>query len=108
MIKEKKKERLPWWASGKQSACQGRRHRFNPLSRKVPHAVEKPSLSATTTEPVLWSPGATAAEARAPESLRSAIREAAARRSTRTVPKSSPPSRQLEKSPHSDEDSAQP
>ena len=27
---------LPWWFSGKESACQCRRHRFNPWSRKIP------------------------------------------------------------------------
>ena len=29
----------PWWLSGKESACQCRRHRFDPWSRKMPHAV---------------------------------------------------------------------
>ena len=29
---------LPWWLSGKESACQCRRHRFNPWSRKIPRA----------------------------------------------------------------------
>ena len=27
---------LPWWLSGKESACQCRRHEFNPWSRKIP------------------------------------------------------------------------
>ena len=27
---------LPWWLSGKESACQYRRHRFNPWIRKIP------------------------------------------------------------------------
>ena len=27
---------LPWWFSGKESACQCRRHRFDPWSRKIP------------------------------------------------------------------------
>ena len=30
---------LPWWLSGKESFCQCRRHRFNPWSRKIPHAM---------------------------------------------------------------------
>ena len=30
---------LPWWLSGKESTCQCRRHRFNPWSGKIPHAV---------------------------------------------------------------------
>ena len=29
--------RLLWWLSGKESACQCRRHKFNPWSRKIPH-----------------------------------------------------------------------
>jgi len=27
---------LPWWLSGKESACQCRRHRFHPWIRKIP------------------------------------------------------------------------
>ena len=27
---------LPWWLSGKESACQSRRHGFNPWVRKIP------------------------------------------------------------------------
>src|SRR5574340_1093436 len=27
---------LPWWLSGKESACQCRRHRFDPCSGKIP------------------------------------------------------------------------
>ena len=30
---------LPWWLSGKESFCQCRRHRCNPWSRKIPHAM---------------------------------------------------------------------
>lgn len=40
---------LPWWLSGKESACQRRRHRFNPWSRKTPHAGGQLSPYATTT-----------------------------------------------------------
>ena len=29
---------LPWWSSGKESACQCRGRGFNPWSRKIPHA----------------------------------------------------------------------
>ena len=46
---------LPWWLSGKEYACQCKKHRFSPLSEKIPRAVEWLSLCATTTEPVLWS-----------------------------------------------------
>ena len=42
---------LPWWLSGKESACQCRRHRFDPWSGKIPHATEQLSLWATTVEP---------------------------------------------------------
>jgi len=27
---------LPWWSSGKESACQCSRHRFDPWSGKIP------------------------------------------------------------------------
>ena len=27
---------LPWWLSGKESACQSRRHRFDPWSSEIP------------------------------------------------------------------------
>ena len=42
---------LPWWRSGWESACQGRGHRFEPWSGKIPHATEQLGLWATTTEP---------------------------------------------------------
>ena len=32
---------LPWWLSGKESACQCRRHRFDPWSGRIPHASEQ-------------------------------------------------------------------
>ena len=53
------RRRLPWWLSGKESACQCRRHRFNPWSRKIPLAT---NLCTTTTEPVLQSLRAVANE----------------------------------------------
>ena len=31
---------LPWWLSGKESACQCRRHQFDPQSRMISHAVD--------------------------------------------------------------------
>ena len=42
---------LPWWSSGKESACQRRGHRFGPSSRKIPHATGQLSQWATTAEP---------------------------------------------------------
>uniref|UniRef100_A0A8C2QSG5 Progestin and adipoQ receptor family member 6 n=2 Tax=Capra hircus TaxID=9925 RepID=A0A8C2QSG5_CAPHI len=47
---------LPWRPRGSESAWQRRGRRFNPRSRKTPHATRQLSLRATTTEPVLWSP----------------------------------------------------
>ena len=43
----------PWWPSGKESACQCRRHRFDPWSGEIPHAAEQLSPGATPPEPVL-------------------------------------------------------
>ena len=39
--------RLPWWLSGKESAGQCSRHRFDPQSRKIPCALEQRSHCAT-------------------------------------------------------------
>ena len=44
---------LPWWLSGKASACQCRRHRFDPWSRKIPQAEDQLSPWAATTGPEL-------------------------------------------------------
>ena len=44
---------LPWWRSGWESVCQCRGHRFEPWSRKIPHAAERLTPCATTTEPAL-------------------------------------------------------
>ena len=41
---------LPWWLSCKESACQCRRHRFNPWSQKNPHALKQLSSHTTTSE----------------------------------------------------------
>ena len=49
----KKEHWLPWWCSGWESACQFRGHRFEPWSRKIPHAARQLSPCTTTTEPVL-------------------------------------------------------
>ena len=99
--------RLPW-LSGKESACQCRRQRFNPWSGKIPDAAEQLSLCTTTIETVLWSLGATTTEARTPQSSCSATREATTVRSLHSARKSGPRSPQLEKNLHSKEDPAQP
>ena len=57
---------LSWWLSGKEPTRRCRRHRFDPWSGKIPHAVEQLSPRATTTETVLESPGTTASEAHTP------------------------------------------
>ena len=44
---------MKWWRSGKESACQCRRHGFNPWSRKIPHASKQLCPCTTATELVL-------------------------------------------------------
>ena len=44
---------LPWWLSGKESACQCRRPRLDSWSGKIPHAMEQLSPCTTTIEPTL-------------------------------------------------------
>ena len=116
-------EREPWgfslWLSSKESACQCRRHRFNPWSRKISPAVELLSPCTTTTEPVLWSPGAARTEplprsywslrATGPEepvlqNKRNHCSEKPALCNWRVVPASS----KREQSPRSNKDAAQP
>ena len=62
---------LPCWHSGQESACQCRRHGFQPWCRrhgfqpwsgKIPHAAEQLSPCTTTTEPALQSLRATTTE----------------------------------------------
>ena len=58
--REKKKKEtsgLPSW-NGKESACQCRRHGYDPWSGKIPHVEGKLCPCTSTTEPVLWSLGA--------------------------------------------------
>ena len=43
---------LPWWLSGQESACQCRRHRFDPWSRELPYAAE-PLSPCAYTKPAL-------------------------------------------------------
>ena len=70
--------------------------------------MEQLSLSTAATEPVLESPGATATEAHVPETLRSAIREAAARRSTGHWTQEQPSFTATGEKPAQQKDSAQP
>ena len=57
---------LPWWFSGKESACQCRRHGFDPWFGEISHAKEQLILCSTITEPVLLDPEASATEDPAP------------------------------------------
>ena len=43
---------LPWWSSGKEYALKCRGHRFDPWSRKVPHAMGQLSPCVTITESI--------------------------------------------------------
>ena len=44
---------LPWWLSGRESACRSRRQGFDPWSRKIPRALRQLSPCATTAELVV-------------------------------------------------------
>ena len=88
---------LPWWLSGKESACQCRGHGFDPWPRKIPHAAEQLSPCTTTTEPVVYSQEATTTEptcpnyqACAPQSPLSTT-EASSLRSSCTTTREQPP-----------------
>ena len=42
---DQQNEKIPWWLSGKESACQSRKRGFNPWVRKIPWRREwKPNL----------------------------------------------------------------
>ena len=58
----KRRPGLPWWFSSKESACQRRRHKYDPWSGKIPHTETQLSQCTTALEPVLQSPGATTTE----------------------------------------------
>ena len=99
---------LPWWLSGKESACQCRRHGFDPWSGKVPHAAEQPSwgpqllrLCLRAWELQLLKPARP--RARAPQQERLLPREAWAPQL-----ESSPCSPTPEKSPRCNKDPVQP
>ena len=87
---------FPWWFSGYETAWRGRGHGFNPCSRKIPHASEQLTHALQLLSPhILLSPCFSREkpprwEAWAPQW------------------ESSPGSPQLEKSPLSNEDPAQP
>ena len=89
---------LPRWLSKKESACQCRRHEFNPWSGKIPHAVTQLSLCTTTVEPVLqmlWT------ASMKPEHPRACVQVERPPQGETHLP-------QLKKSSHSSEDPLQP
>jgi len=47
------KMRLLWWLSGKESTCQGREHRFELWSGKIPHDTKQLSPCTVTAGAVL-------------------------------------------------------
>ena len=47
---------LPWWLSGKEPACQCRRHKSDLWYGRIPHATEQLGLCATSIEPVTTEP----------------------------------------------------
>ena len=54
------------WSSGKEPACQCRRHTFDPRTGEIPYATKQLSPWATMIEPALWSLGTAATEAHGP------------------------------------------
>ena len=47
--------RLPWWLSGKESACQCRRHRFDPWVGKEPLEEEIATHSSILAWEISWT-----------------------------------------------------
>ena len=108
---------FPWWLSGKESACQCRKHGFNPWSGKIPHASEQLSPWATTVlfslcsraqEPQLLSPGAALLKPACPRACARQQENPLWREARTPQLESSPCSPQLEKSSRSNKDPAQP
>ena len=86
---------LAWWLSGKESACQCRRLRFDPCSVKIPYTPERLSPFPTQLKPLCH-------RAHTPQQEKEALQwEACAPR-----PESRPHLLQLEKSPNSNKDPA--
>ena len=77
---------LPGCLSGKESACQRRRHGFYPWVETIPRAREQLSLCATTIELVLDRPCSATKQAPAMRSLHTATRQQLLRATTREKP----------------------
>ena len=91
------KRGLPRWLSGKEPACQCRRHGLHPWPGKTPHAEEHQSLH-QTAGPVLWGPGpqllsprAAASGTLSPQSLCSTARDATSTQSLLTTTREKSP-----------------
>ena len=65
-LHQKRRNGLPWRLSGKESACQCGRHRFDSWAGKIPRAPVQLSPWPTATAPVLWSLGPPTPGARVP------------------------------------------
>ena len=110
----RKKTGLPLWLRGYESACQPRRHGFNPWSGKIPRVSHTKPLCrncwARALEPGSLNYWAHVSQLRKPgtQTPSSKTREASTMRGLHAAMKSSPHSPQLEKSQSSDEDPAQP
>ena len=97
---------LPWRLSDKESICQCRRHRFDPWSRKIPHAAEHLNLCVTAIEP----------ESRAiePQLLSTLLQLLKSAHPRACAPQQEKPQQwnicalQLEERPHSSKDPTQP
>ena len=89
---------LPWWFSGKESACQCRGRGFHPQSGKILHAAGQLSPCATTIESEFWSPQ-TATEAHMLQSPCPATREATAMSSPYAATREQPPVTTTRESP---------
>ena len=107
---------LPWWLSGEESAYLCRRRGLDPWSGKSPLASDQLSPCASTIKPVLESLAAAATEPTCCNCGRPVHPRAHALQKEGPLQwetlilqlQSSPRSPQLEKSPHSNEDPAQP
>ena len=77
---------LPRCLSGKEAACQCKKHGFYPWVEKIPHTRQQLSLCATTIELVLDRPCSATKQATAMRSLRTATRQQLLLATTRQKP----------------------
>ena len=96
---------IPWRLSGKESACQSRRHGFKAWSRKIPHALEQLNPSTVTIWVCALEPGSHNSWAHVPQLL--TVPRAHALQQEKS-PQWEDRALQLQRSLCSDEDVAQP